>query len=78
MEPLIWKTFESKEEFIDVCTDSLREKEFMHLFIPDLELMIFGSYDLEECVVFQSDKGKDAFKGYVERHGLFLLGLKKS
>ncbi len=76
MEPLRWKIFESTEEFLDICTDSLREKRFMHLFIPDLELMILGSYDLEECVVFQSDKGKHVFKGYVEKHGLFLLGLK--
>ena len=73
VEPITWDSFESREEFIDVCKDSLREKRLMHLFIPDLELMIFGTSALQNFVIFQSDQGKDILKAYIEKYGLFLI-----
>ena len=73
IQPIIWNFFESKEEFIDICTDNLREKEWIYLFIPDLELMIFGAPGLQNIVIFQSDRGKDILKECVEKQGLFLV-----
>ena len=67
------RTGKIKEEFIDICTDNLREKEWIYLFIPDLELMIFGAPGLQNIVIFQSDRGKDILKECVEKQGLFLV-----
>lgn len=65
--------FESKSEFLDVCTDSLREKKFMTLFIPDISVIIVGDYDLNEYVHYIKNNPPKELEIKIRKHGLYPL-----
>ena len=68
---LFYKT--KLEEYTQLCIDSIREKKFIDLFIPELKTVIVGNYDFTPVVYYKGENNFLKLKKYVDEASLYIL-----
>ena len=65
--------FNSKKEYLDACSNSVREKKFLNICVPKLQTVICGGFDLTQKILMRKGKGDNGLEKIVEDKGLYML-----
>jgi len=66
-------TFETTEEYAERCLKSIREKDFIRLCVPELEVVLNGGFDLTHKIFLDKSCSIGKIKELATSCGLFIL-----